>query len=100
MALLFLKKKKHCYKMVLRCSEVRLISNFSSNIKTSLAKECEKYGSVTFYWYRTTLDISNDLSDGWTVNNGLFFCYLIVWAVLLIIAYKGIESVGKVRTDL
>uniref|UniRef100_A0A7M5WTB9 Transporter n=3 Tax=Clytia hemisphaerica TaxID=252671 RepID=A0A7M5WTB9_9CNID len=58
--------------------------------------ECEKAGPTSYFWYRTTLDISEDIESGneinWTIAFSLLFAWLVVWLCMV----KRIKSEGKV----
>lgn len=70
-----------------------------TNGNTSFEKpieECEKAGPTSYFWYRTTLDISDDIESGnsinWTIAFSLLFAWLVVWLCMI----KRIRSEGKV----
>ncbi|XP_057303952.1 sodium-dependent neutral amino acid transporter B(0)AT2-like isoform X1 [Hydractinia symbiolongicarpus] len=58
--------------------------------------ECNISDPVTYHWFRIKLDISESISEGWTLHGGVTISYVFIWVVLILSLYKGIESAGKV----
>ena len=58
--------------------------------------ECERAGPTSYFWYRTTLDISEGIDSGasinWTIAISLFITWFVVWLCMV----KRIKSEGKV----
>ena len=59
--------------------------------------ECVRAGPTSYFWYRTTLDISEGIDSGgsinWTITISLFATWFVVWLCMV----KRIKSEGKVR---
>ncbi|MEE6492141.1 hypothetical protein FKM82_016487 [Ascaphus truei] len=58
--------------------------------------ECDKSSATTYFWYRETLDISDSISDGGTLNWKMTLCLLCAWSIVGLVIIKGIQSSGKV----
>ena len=71
-----------------------IIGNMSFD---KLVSECEKAGPTTYFWYRTTLDISDDIESGNTINWTIAFSLLFAWLVVWLCMIKRIRSEGKVN---
>ena len=69
------------------CSELKT--------KTDPLTECENWGSVKYFWYRNTLDISpaidQDVSFSFKISATLIFA----WAIIFISLNKGIRRSGR-----
>ncbi|ELK08171.1 Sodium-dependent neutral amino acid transporter B(0)AT3 [Pteropus alecto] len=63
--------------------------------RTGLVQECQGSSSVSYFWYRQTLNISADIDHSGSVQWRLLLCLAACWAVLYLCIIRGIESVGK-----
>lgn len=59
-------------------------------------QECQISGTVSYFWYRQTLNITSDISNTGTVQWKLFLCLVACWATVYLCVIRGIESTGKV----
>nr|XP_045582928.1 sodium-dependent neutral amino acid transporter B(0)AT3-like [Procambarus clarkii] len=64
--------------------------------ESSLAQECERAGPTQYFWYRDTLDITDDLSQIGDFNWKIAGCMAIAWLLIYICIMKGIVASGKV----
>ena len=71
----------------------------SENITKPVA-ECELSDSTSYFWYRSTLNMSDKIEDFGEINWRLMLCLLCAWIVVYICLCKGIKSQGKVRNTL
>ncbi|XP_060628689.2 sodium-dependent neutral amino acid transporter B(0)AT3-like [Anolis sagrei] len=60
-----------------------------------LMEECRKSTPTNFFWYRRTLNISADITQGSSLVWWMFLCLLACWVVVYICTIRGIESTGK-----
>lgn len=60
-------------------------------------KECEGSSTVSYFWYRRTLNITADISYSGSIQWWLLVCLAACWAVVYLCVIRGIESTGKVR---
>uniref|UniRef100_A0A8C5KKH7 Transporter n=1 Tax=Jaculus jaculus TaxID=51337 RepID=A0A8C5KKH7_JACJA len=63
--------------------------------RTGFVPECQGSGTVSYFWYRQTLNISADISDSGTFQWWLFLCMVACWAIVYLCVIRGIESTGK-----
>ncbi|XP_062942128.1 inactive sodium-dependent neutral amino acid transporter B(0)AT3 [Cynocephalus volans] len=63
--------------------------------RTGFVEECEGSSTVSYFWYRQTLNITADISDSGTVQWRLLVCSAACWAVVYLCISRGIESTGK-----
>ncbi|TWW76060.1 sodium-dependent neutral amino acid transporter B(0)AT2 [Takifugu flavidus] len=63
---------------------------------TYVVPECEKSSATTYYWYRKTLDISDNINEGGGVNWKMTLSLLASWILVCLAMIKGIKSSGKV----
>uniref|UniRef100_A0A8C3VF18 Transporter n=1 Tax=Catagonus wagneri TaxID=51154 RepID=A0A8C3VF18_9CETA len=63
--------------------------------RTGLVPECRDTSTVTYFWYRETLNITADISDSGTVQWRLLLCLAASWAVVYLCIIRGIETTGK-----
>lgn len=61
-------------------------------------EECQGSSSVSYFWYRQTLNITADIDYSGSIQWRLLVCLAACWAVLYLCVIRGIESTGKVRT--
>ncbi|XP_074602678.1 sodium- and chloride-dependent transporter XTRP3 [Brevipalpus obovatus] len=69
--------------------------NYPNGTYTNIT-ECEKSSPTQFFWYRDTLNISNDINDFSTFNWKLAGSLLLAWILCYLCMIKGIASSGKV----
>ncbi|XP_038675604.1 sodium-dependent neutral amino acid transporter SLC6A17 [Scyliorhinus canicula] len=74
-------------------SECPLISNGTVTI---VEPECEKSSATTYFWYRETLNIANNINEGGGLNWKMTLCLLSAWFLVGLCTIKGIQSSGKV----
>ncbi|XP_072420067.1 sodium-dependent neutral amino acid transporter SLC6A17 [Chiloscyllium punctatum] len=74
-------------------SECPLITNGSVTI---VEPECEKSSATTYFWYRDTLNIANNINEGGGLNWKMTLCLLSAWFLVGLCTIKGIQSSGKV----
>ena len=58
--------------------------------------ECLKAGSIRYFWYRTTLNIADNIETRSETNWTLAFYLLLSWVICWLCTIKGIHSEGKV----
>ncbi|XP_005857962.1 PREDICTED: sodium-dependent neutral amino acid transporter B(0)AT3 isoform X2 [Myotis brandtii] len=59
-------------------------------------EECQGSSSVSYFWYRQTLNITADIDYSGSIQWRLLVCLAACWAVLYLCVIRGIESTGKV----
>uniref|UniRef100_A0A8C6Q7Y2 Transporter n=1 Tax=Nannospalax galili TaxID=1026970 RepID=A0A8C6Q7Y2_NANGA len=64
--------------------------------RTGFVQECQGSGTVSYFWYRQTLNITADISNSGTIQWQLFLCLVACWTVVYLCVIRGIESTGKV----
>uniref|UniRef100_A0A8C0R699 Transporter n=1 Tax=Canis lupus dingo TaxID=286419 RepID=A0A8C0R699_CANLU len=57
--------------------------------------ECQASSTVSYFWYRQTLNITADISDSGSIQGRLLACLAASWAVVYLCVIRGIESTGK-----
>ncbi|XP_007887826.1 sodium-dependent neutral amino acid transporter B(0)AT3 isoform X1 [Callorhinchus milii] len=57
--------------------------------------ECEQSTPVDYFWYRKTLNISNDINVSGELQWWLVICLATAWIIVFMCTIKGIESIGK-----
>lgn len=60
-------------------------------------EECQGSSSVSYFWYRQTLNITIDIDYSGSIQWRLLVCLAACWAILYLCVIRGIESTGKVR---
>ncbi|KAI5628641.1 sodium-dependent neutral amino acid transporter B(0)AT1-like [Silurus asotus] len=63
--------------------------------RTGLVSECARSSSVDYYWYRETLNISNNIEDSGGLQWWMVLCLITAWMVLWVCCIRGIETTGK-----
>ncbi|XP_067863978.1 sodium-dependent neutral amino acid transporter SLC6A17 isoform X1 [Heptranchias perlo] len=74
-------------------SECPLITNGTITI---VEPECDKSSATTYFWYRETLNISNNINEGGGLNWKMVLCLFSAWFIVGLCTIKGIQSSGKV----
>lgn len=59
-------------------------------------EECQRSSTVSYFWYRQTLNVTADVADSGTIQWRLLVCLSTCWAVVYLCVIRGIESTGKV----
>ena len=58
--------------------------------------ECALAGSANYFWYRTTLDISHDITDhGNGINTAMISVLLLAWIIIFYSVMNGSEQAGS-----
>uniref|UniRef100_A0A8C7C4M8 Solute carrier family 6 member 18 n=1 Tax=Neovison vison TaxID=452646 RepID=A0A8C7C4M8_NEOVI len=57
--------------------------------------ECQASSTVSYFWYRQTLNITADISDNGSIQWRLLACLAASWAVVYLCVIRGIETTGK-----
>lgn len=60
-------------------------------------EECQATSTVSYFWYRQTLNVSAAIEHSGSVQWRLLACLAACWAVVYLCVIRGIESTGKVR---
>lgn len=63
-------------------------------------EECQATSTVSYFWYRQTLNITTDIDHSGLVQWQLVLCLAACWAVVYLCVIRGIESTGKVSPRL
>ncbi|XP_036166407.1 inactive sodium-dependent neutral amino acid transporter B(0)AT3 isoform X2 [Myotis myotis] len=66
--------------------------------QTGFVEECQGSSSVSYFWYRQTLNITADIDYSGSIQWRLLVCLAACWAVLYLCVIRGIESTGKMQT--
>ncbi|XP_052015909.1 inactive sodium-dependent neutral amino acid transporter B(0)AT3 isoform X3 [Apodemus sylvaticus] len=64
--------------------------------RTGFVQECQSSGTVSYFWYRQTLNITSDISNTGTIQWKLLLCLVACWTTVYLCVIRGIESTGKV----
>ncbi|XP_071447708.1 sodium-dependent neutral amino acid transporter B(0)AT3 [Hetaerina americana] len=59
-------------------------------------EECEMSSETSYFWYRTTLDVSPSMDEPGNIKWWIVLCLLLAWITVYFIVMKGIQSSGKV----
>ena len=54
--------------------------------------ECQLTGPFEYYWYRQTLNVTDDVNDWSNFNWPIAFCLLLAWLISYICLVKGLSS--------
>lgn len=63
--------------------------------QTGYTLECAESSFTEYFWYRTTLDISDSMSSSTGLIWEMVICLLLAWTILWLCMIRGIESSGK-----
>ncbi|XP_075868226.1 inactive sodium-dependent neutral amino acid transporter B(0)AT3 [Nelusetta ayraudi] len=63
--------------------------------RTGFNLECEKSTSVNYFWYRETLNISDDIEKSGSLQWWVVVCLGCSWCIIFACFIKGIDSMGK-----
>ncbi|MCJ8750140.1 hypothetical protein PDJAM_G00259130 [Pangasius djambal] len=63
--------------------------------RTGVVSECARSSSVDYFWYRETLNISNNIDDSGGLQWWMVLCLITAWTVLWVCCIRGIETTGK-----
>ncbi|XP_059272812.1 inactive sodium-dependent neutral amino acid transporter B(0)AT3 isoform X2 [Mustela nigripes] len=63
--------------------------------RTAFEAECQASSTVSYFWYRQTLNITADISDNGSIQWRLLACLAASWAVVYLCVIRGIETTGK-----
>lgn len=58
--------------------------------------ECEKSTPVNYFWYRETLNITDDIEKSGSLQWWIVVCLGSAWCIIFACFIKGIDSMGKV----
>ncbi|XP_058420384.1 inactive sodium-dependent neutral amino acid transporter B(0)AT3 [Diceros bicornis minor] len=64
--------------------------------RTGFVEECQGSSTVSYFWYRQTLNITADVNDSGSIQWRLLVCLAACWAVVYLCVIRGIETTGKV----
>ena len=71
--------------------------NFTSNRSFEIpVPECESSSSISYFFFRETLNVSESIDETTTWNWKITLCYITAWIVIYVCVIKGIKSSGKV----
>ncbi|XP_046526919.1 inactive sodium-dependent neutral amino acid transporter B(0)AT3 isoform X2 [Equus quagga] len=62
---------------------------------TGFVEECQRSSSVSYFWYRQTLNVTADINDSGSIQWQLLVCLVASWAVVYLCIIRGIETTGK-----
>lgn len=66
---------------------------------SGLVEECVLSTPVNYFWYRKTLNITPDIEENGSLQWWLVLCLASAWSIVYICFIRGIETIGKVRTQ-
>jgi len=66
------------------------------NKSSPILPECNASSATEWYWYRGTLDISENMNEGGDINWQMLGVLALAWVLVYIGIVKGIKSSGKV----
>ncbi|XP_042205325.1 sodium-dependent neutral amino acid transporter B(0)AT3-like isoform X2 [Homarus americanus] len=69
---------------------------YYANGSYRIVRECAKSSPTEYFWYRETLEISQDISHPERFNWKIAVCLLVAWFLTYLCMAKGIASSGKV----
>lgn len=62
--------------------------------------ECQRSTATTYFWYREALDIAGSIEDSGGLNWKMALSLLAAWILVGLAVIKGIQSSGKVQTNV
>ncbi|XP_074542591.1 inactive sodium-dependent neutral amino acid transporter B(0)AT3 [Halichoeres trimaculatus] len=62
---------------------------------TAYNEECVRSSSVSYFWYRETLNITPDIDTSGSLQWWMVVCLASAWTIVFICFIKGIQSMGK-----
>ncbi|XP_023481654.1 inactive sodium-dependent neutral amino acid transporter B(0)AT3 [Equus caballus] len=62
---------------------------------TGFVEECQRSSSVSYFWYRQTLNVTADINDSGSIQWQLLVCLVASWAIVYLCIIRGIETTGK-----
>ncbi|XP_065337149.1 sodium-dependent neutral amino acid transporter B(0)AT3 [Cloeon dipterum] len=71
-------------------------NKYYSNGSYEMEPECAKSSPTQYFWYRTTLQVSDDINSPEHFNYKIVFALVIAWILVYMCMIKGIASSGKV----
>ncbi|CAB3381938.1 Hypothetical predicted protein [Cloeon dipterum] len=71
-------------------------NKYYSNGSYEMEPECAKSSPTQYFWYRTTLQVSEDINTPESFNYKIVFALVIAWILVYMCMIKGIASSGKV----
>uniref|UniRef100_A0A671DPG6 Transporter n=1 Tax=Rhinolophus ferrumequinum TaxID=59479 RepID=A0A671DPG6_RHIFE len=63
--------------------------------RTGFVEECRATSTVSYFWYRQTLNVTAAIEHSGSVQWRLLACLAACWAVVYLCVIRGIESTGK-----
>ncbi|XP_053104815.1 sodium-dependent neutral amino acid transporter B(0)AT3-like isoform X2 [Hemicordylus capensis] len=63
--------------------------------RTGPVEECNKSTASNYFWYRTTLNISTDITESGSLQGFLVLCLAVSWTLVYVCVIRGIETTGK-----
>lgn len=63
--------------------------------RTGYIPECEKSTAVNYFWYRETLNITEDIEISGSLQWWLVLCLATAWCLVYVCFIRGIETIGK-----
>ena len=71
--------------------------NFTSNQSYEVpVPECDGSSSISYFFFRETLNVSESIDETTTWNWKITLCYITAWIVIYVCIIRGIRSSGKV----
>ena len=74
--------------------------NITSNRSYDIpVPECASSSSISYFFFRETLNVSESIEETTTWNWKITLCYITAWIVIYVCIIRGIKSSGKVRKE-
>ena len=65
--------------------------------KFQTVRECKIAGPTSYFWFRSTLNISDNIENGGGMNWVMCACLIGTWILVWLCMMKGIKITGKVK---
>ena len=69
---------------------------FGNITRLQLVPECKKASPTSYFWYRSTLNISDSIENSGGMNWPMCACLVGTWILVWLCMMKGIKITGKV----
>lgn len=83
-----------------KCPTVESFNSTSNRSVHNAVSECSRSNSILYFFFRETLNVSENIEETTTWNWKITLCYIAAWIVIYICIIRGIKSSGKVSAIL
>lgn len=81
-----------------KCPETKAFNVTSNRWYDVTVPECASSGSISYFFFRETLNVSESIDETSTWNWKITLCFIAAWLVIYVCVIRGIKTSGKVSS--